>query len=98
MTTPTEAESLATARERWCDCRSSATAYDERMTMDDAFFEKLEAISSDLRTASERLDTLSPNDGSVRLVDPDDTETMKAIALMQDAQRRLTALLATVPG
>ncbi|MCP1427528.1 hypothetical protein J3D45_000026 [Microbacterium foliorum] len=67
------------------------------MTMDDAFFEKLKTINSDLTRASARLDTLGPNDGSLRFVDPADTETMNAIALMQDAQRRLTALLATVP-
>lgn len=70
--------------------------YDERMTMDDAFYSELSAISSDLASSSVRIDQVLPNNGEVGVVSPDDTETLEAIATFQAAQRRLTALLARV--
>lgn len=66
------------------------------MTLNDAFFEQLAAINDDQRRAAARLDEVGSQDGEVLFVNPDDTETLEAIALFQDAQRRLTALLATV--
>lgn len=64
--------------------------------MDDAFFEQLDAINADLTSSSARFDQVSENDGSILFVSRDDTETIEAIATFQAAQKRLTALLATV--
>lgn len=66
------------------------------MTLNDAFFEQLTAINDDQTRAAARLEEVGGKDGEVLIVNPDDTETMEAIALFQDAQRRLAALLATV--
>ena len=66
------------------------------MTLDDAFFDELEAINAELIPASARLDKVLPADGTVGFISRDDTETLEAIAKFQAAQKRLTALLATV--
>lgn len=63
--------------------------------MDDAFFESLAAINADQERASARLDALGVSGGGVLSVSRDDTETLEAIALFQDAQKRLSALLAS---
>ncbi|WP_404475118.1 hypothetical protein [Microbacterium aerolatum] len=67
------------------------------MTMDDAFFDELEAINADLTSGSARLDQLGGNPGDILVISRDDTETLEAVARIQAAQKRLTALLATVP-
>lgn len=64
--------------------------------MDEAFYTELSAISSDLASSSARIDQVLPNNGEVGVVIPDDTEILEAIAKFQAAQRRLTALLASV--
>lgn len=71
-------------------------AYDEAMTTDDAFFEALAAINADMASASARFDEIGENDGSVLVINRDDTESIAAVAKMKDAQQRLAALLATV--
>ncbi|WP_156172647.1 hypothetical protein [Microbacterium sp. Ag1] len=65
------------------------------MTTDDAFFETLAAINADQERASARLDAVGATGGGVTFVSRDDTETLEAIALFQDAQKRLSALLAS---
>lgn len=64
--------------------------------MDNAFFEELAAMNSELIPASARLDEIAPADGRIAFVSHDDTATLEAIARFQAAQRRLSALLETV--
>lgn len=70
--------------------------YDEPMTIDEAFFTELSAINSDLESSSARIDQVLPNNGDVGFVSLEDTETLEAITKFQAAQKRLSALLASV--